>query len=305
MHSMASQDNTKHGSDMLILIFCDIDDFCQTFEPELNKFLLATTCKNRIRSCRISLSEVMTIIVQFHRSGYRCFKNFYLKSIMHHYRHLFPEMVSYNRFVELMPKALLALCPFMKSRYGKATGISYIDSTGLSVCTNKRIRRHKTFRDDAGRGKSSTGWFYRFKLHLIVSDTGEILNVKCTSGNTDDRSVLDEMCSVLFGKLFGDKGYISKEKTELLLDKYGVDLIITHKKNMKPRLITLFDKLLLRGRSIIEIINDQLKNIYQIEHSRHRSKANFMVNLISGLIAYTYKEKKPSLNIVHAGVLPL
>ena len=115
---------------------------------------------------------------------------------MQHYRHFFPELVSYNRFVELMPQALIALCAFMKSRYGKPTGISYIDSTGLSVCTNKRIRRHKTFRNEAGRGKSSTGWFYGFKLHLIVSDTGEILNVKCTSGNTDDRTVLDQMESV-------------------------------------------------------------------------------------------------------------
>ncbi len=282
---------------MLTRIFCDMDDFCQSFEPELNKFLLESDCKHRIRECRLSLSEIMTIVVQFHRSGYRCFKDFYLKSIRRHYLHLFPTLVSYNRFVELMPKALLALCAFMKSRYGKPTGISYIDSTGLAVCTNKRIRRHRTFRDDAGRGKSSTGWFYGFKLHLIVSDTGEILNVKCTSGNTDDRSVLDEMCSVLFGKLLGDKSYISKEKAALLLDKYGVELITTHKKNMKPRLITLLDKMLLRGRSIIETINDQLKNICQIEHSRHRSKANFMVNLISGLIAYTYKEKKPSLNI--------
>ena len=72
---------------------------------------------------------------------------------------------------------------------------------------------------------------------------------------------------------------------------------------MKPRLITLLDKVLLRGRSIIETINDQLKNICQIEHSRHRSKANFMVNLISGLIAYTYKEKKPSLNIQYTGLV--
>ena len=138
MRSMVFQDNTKHRSDMLTRIFCDIDDFFQTFEPQLNKFLLETCCKKRIRSCRISLSEVTITVVQFHRSGYRCFKDFYLKSITCHYRHLFPERVSYHRFVELMPKALLALGAFMKSRYGKLTGISYIDSTGLSVCTNRR-----------------------------------------------------------------------------------------------------------------------------------------------------------------------
>ncbi len=197
---------------MLTRIFCDMDDFCQSFEPELNKFLLESDCKHRIRACRLSLSEIMTIVVQFHRSGYRYFKNFYLKSIRRHYLHLFPTLVSYNRFVELKLKALLALCAFMKSRYGKPTGISYIDSTGLAVCTNKRIRRHRTYRDDTEKGKSSTGWFYGFKLHLIVSDTGEILNVKCISGNTDDRSVLDEMCSVLFGKLFAIKAISPKKR---------------------------------------------------------------------------------------------
>ena len=132
---------------MLTRIFCDIDDFCQSFESELNRLLLKFSCQYRIRQCRLSLSEVMTIVVQFHCSGYRCFKNFYLKSVKRHYLYLFPGLVSYNRFVELMPKALLALCAFMKSRYGKPTGIAYIDSTRLSVCTNKRINRHKTFRE--------------------------------------------------------------------------------------------------------------------------------------------------------------
>ncbi len=96
----------QHGSDMLTRIFCDIDDFGQSFEPELNKFLLESACKQRIRACRLSLSDVMAVVVQLHHSGYRCFKDFYLKSIQHHYLPFFPQLVSYNRFVELMPQGI-------------------------------------------------------------------------------------------------------------------------------------------------------------------------------------------------------
>ncbi len=122
--------------------------------------------------------------------------------------------------------------------------------------------RHRVFKDSAARGKTSMGWFFGFKLHLIVNDQGELLNVKCTAGNVGDIRVLEEMCAHLFGKLFGDRAYISKAKTQLLKEKYGVDLITTHRKNMKPQTLSAFDKILLRGRSIIETINDQLKNIF-------------------------------------------
>ena len=77
----------------------------------------------------------------------------------------------------------------------------------------------------------------------------------------------------------------------------GIHLITKLKSNMKNKLMVMTDKLLLRKRSIIETINDQLKNISQIEHSRHRSPLNFLVNLVSGLIAYTHQPKKPSLNL--------
>ena len=99
------------------------------------------------------------------------------------------------------------------------------------------------------------------------------------------------------GKLFGDKGYISKALFETLWAD-GLHLITRLKKNMKNHLMPMIDKILLRKRALIETINDQLKNISQIEHTRHRSVANFMVNLLAGLIAYTYQPRKPSLNIV-------
>jgi len=189
-----------------------------------------------------------------------------------------------------MTDVLLPIAAFMESRCSRSDGIAFVDSTPLRVCKNIRIPRHKTFADEAGRGKSSTGWFYGFKLHFIVNDRGEIVSFCFTRGNVDDRTPVPFLAKSLIGKLFGDRGYISKKLTELLAEE-NVELITTVKKNMKPKVIAAFDKLVLRKRSIIETINDQLKNIFDLEHSRHRSLTNYFVNAVAGLIAYSYQEK--------------
>jgi hypothetical protein len=229
---------------------------------------------------------------------------FYTAFVSKYWQKEFPRLPSYNRFVELMPKILEPLTAFLQTRFGKSAGIAFVDSTPLCVCENIRIPRHKTFAGVAGRSKSSTGWFYGFKLHLIVNDCGDLLSVCLTRGNVDDRTPVPKMVKNLMGKLFGDKGYISQKLTELLATQ-DLELITTLKKNMKPRVLAAFDKLLLRKRSIIETINDQLKNIFNLEHSRHRSLTNFVVNVMACLMAYSYQEKKPSLNLRHQDLLPL
>lgn len=284
-------------------LFCDVDDFCQAFAPVWQPLLLTAQPKQRNRKFGLCLSEVMTIIIQFHLSGYRTFKDYYTKEVLVHQRGEFPGLVSYNRFVELMPSAFVPLCVYLKTRYGKCSGISFIDSTKLAVCHNRRIWGHKVFADLAARGKSSVDWFYGFKLHLVVNDCGELLNVTITAGNVDDRAVVPDLVKDLFGKLFGDKGYISQPLFEQLFTN-GVQLITKLKKGMKERLMSQFDKLLLRKRGISETVNDQLKNISQIEHTRHRSVYNFFVNLIAGLVAYTFREKKPSLHLRDRHLLP-
>jgi hypothetical protein len=158
------------------------------------------------------------------------------------------------------------------------------------------MHRHRVFVDLAARSKSSMGWFYGFKLHLIVNDQGELLTFFLTPGNVDDREPVPEMTRAMFGMVFGDKGYISQKLFAELYER-GLKLITPIRKNMKNRLVNLEEKLLLRKRSIIETINDQLKNISQIEHTRHRSSTNFLVNLVCGLIAYCHKEKKPSIKL--------
>ena len=279
----------------ILPLFFEIDEFCQVFEPLWRKRLLADGLKKRCRRRSLSLSEVMTILVLFHQSGYRNLKQFYLEFVGVHLRAEFPALVSYNRFVEFERDALLPLSAYLQTKRGGCTGVSFVDSTKLAVCTNLRIPRHKQFADFAGRGKTSVGWFYGFKLHLTVSERGELPSWFITPGNVDDRRPVAGLARPLWGKLFGDKGYVSN-LLKMLLKQRGVEFLTKLKKNMKPSEISLTNKILLRKRSIIETIFDQLKNISQIEHTRHRSFWNFLVNVIAGLAAYTWREKKPSLN---------
>lgn len=278
----------------ILPLFCDIDDFCLLFEPYWQTRQLDT--RQRHRASTLCLSEVMTIIILFHSSSYRNFKAYYTEQVLKQYWWAFPRMVSYSRFVELMPSALVPLCGYLQRRKGECSGISFIDSTSLKVCHNRRIHSHKVFAGCARRGKTSVDWFFGFKLHLVTNDCGELLSIRLTPGNTDDRQPVPAMVKELFGKLFGDKGYISQPLFETLYDT-GVQLVTRLKTNMKNRLVSLFDKIMLRKRAIIESVIDQLKNISQIEHSRHRSVANCFVNLLAGLVAYTWRVKKPSLNI--------
>jgi len=280
----------------ILPVFCDIDDFCQFFEPAWQQRLLAAQPRQRNRPSTLCLSEVMTIIVLFHSSGYRNFKTYYTQHVLRHLVWAFPKLVSYNRFVELMPSALIPWCGYLQTRKGACSGISFIDSTSLRVCHNHRIQSHKVFAGCARRGKTSVDWFFGFKLHLVTNDCGALLSLRLTPGNVDDRQPVPEMVKGRFGKFFGDKGYISQPLFETLFDEQ-VQLVTKLKARMKPRLVSMFDKLMLRKGVIIESVIDQLKNISNIEHSRHRSVANCFVNVLAGLIAYTYREKKPSLNI--------
>ena len=190
---------------------------------------------------------------------------------------------------------LVPLVAYLHTQLGHWTGISFIDSTALKVCHTARIHQHRVFAGRAARGKTSVGWFFGFKLHLVVNEQGDLLSFCLTPGNVDDRRPVRKLATNLFGKLIGDTGYLSQPLAEQLLVNQGVQLITKLRKKMHNRLLSLSDKVLLRKRAIIETINDQLKNGCQIEHSRHRSPINFLVNLMTGLIAYCHQPKKPSL----------
>ncbi|EWH08054.1 transposase, IS982 family protein [Catenovulum agarivorans DS-2] len=277
-------------------IYVDVDDFCLLFEPQWITHLIETGEKQRNKPSRLSHSEVMTILIAFHHSGFRDFKTYYIQFVSQYWQHHFPELVSYTRMLKLLQTVLPALCSYLKKRFSKPTGIAFIDSTTLKVCHNMRIPRNQVFSGVAERGKGTMGWFYGFKLHLIMNDEGGLLSVKVTAGNVDDRQPVLDMVENITGSLYADKGYISKQ-LEGELSEQGINFVTGQRKNMKPKPLSEWDKTMLSKRFIIETVFDQLKNIAQIEHSRHRSCVAFMVNLMAGLIAYTFQEKKPSIKV--------
>jgi hypothetical protein len=282
-------------NDTLINLFVLVDDFCQEFVPKWEKHLITNGLKKRKRTTHLSISEIMTIYIHFQQSQFRNFKQYYLKSICTYNRDLFPDLVSYPRMVSLIKNTIIPLCFFLQGLMGKKTGIYFIDSTSIKACHIKRAKANRVFNELGVRSKSTMGWFFGFKLHLIVNDKGELMAFKVTQGNVDDRKPVPNLVQQLVGKLFGDKGYISHKLFESLYEK-GLQLITPIKKNMKNKLMPLCDKLMLRKRAIIETINDQLKNIAQVEHTRHRSIWNFTANILAALCAYSLQPKKPAIN---------
>ena len=287
--------------DKITEIFCKTDDFCQEFHKIQEGHILSSTTKrkSRDRTFKMSDSEVITILIIFHYGQFRNLKHFYLNYVQKHLKSEFPITVSYNRFVELQKKTLIPMAVMLKtSCLGTCTGISFIDSTPIKACHIKREKQNKVFNGIATKGQCSMGWFYGLKLHIVINDKGEILDFLITQGHIDDREPLKQKSfhDKIFGKLFGDKGYIGKDLFEnLFID--GIHLITKVRKNMKNSLMHINDKVLLRKRALVESVNDELKNICQIEHTRHRCFENFVANILSGLIAYHFLPKKPSLNL--------
>ena len=289
------------SNDKIIEIFCVVDDFCKEMIQILddNSIQSDNSLKKRKRKCKLSDSEVISIMVFFHLKGFRCLKHFYIHYVQKHMKAEFPETVSYNRFVELQSKSVLPMVVFLQSCcLGKCSGISFLDSTVLKVCHYKREKQNKVFQGTAAKGRGTMGWFFGFKLHIIINECGEIIDFLITQGNIDDRQPLKDKTfhDKVFGKIFADRGYIGQGLFEQLFVD-GIHLVTRIRKNMKNTLMHIYDKIMLRKRAVIESVNDILKNQCQIEHTRHRSFDNFITNLISGLIAYAFYPTKPNINI--------
>ena len=282
----------------VIEIFCKVDDFCQElFHWRAQNTLLRIGGKSRGPKARLSSSEMITILLFYHLSGFKCFKYYYQRLILGLMKDYFPQAPSYQRFVELIPRNTLILWLFLQShcREALASGIYYIDSTKLPVCDNRRIHSHKVFAHLARRGKTSTGWFFGLKLHMVVNHLGQMVAFHITPGNVSDNNhqLLHRLLKGLEGKCFGDKGYLSKLFDQLL--EQGLQLITKIRKKMKNVLIKIEDKKLLNKRTISETIFDILKHICDIDHSRHRSPENAITHILAGLGAYGFLDQKPSI----------
>lgn len=284
---------------MLEIIFYHIDEFNKQFEKEFHAKLITNGKNQRKRVFKLSVSEIMTIAIYYHYSGYKTFKDYYERHVLIHMQRDFSELVSYNRFLELRAKVLTLQTMFLQiNNVAADTGISFIDSFPLRVCHDKRSSSHKTFKHVAKKGKTSIGWFFGFKVHVVINHRGEILAWAITPGNIADNnhSIVENLTKNIKGKLFGDKGYISPKIFENLYRR-GLRLYTKIRKNMKNKLMDYDDRMLLKKRGVIESVGSILKESLSLEHSRHRSITGFFSHVISSLTAYAFREKKPSIAI--------
>jgi IS5 family transposase len=276
-------------------LYCCLDDFCKMFE-DWEAHRLIPSEQTRQRTGKLSRSEMLFIMVLFHLSPFKHFKAFYLYGIGHQYRDCFGDLPHYDRFISLMPRLFAPLMILLHSLSGEKSGLYFADSTKLAVCHNRRIHRHKVFDGLAARGKTSMGWFFGLKLHVVINHKGQIVALKITPGNTADSTVLDQMTRHLAGKLYADKGYIGHELFKTLWRR-GLHLITGIRRNMKNSLMPLADTIMLRKRLVIETVLDTLKSEMGLEHSRHRSIMNAMVHVLSCLVAYAFRPGKPSISL--------
>lgn len=275
----------------LIELFCLVDDFCLAFEPEWNASLIG----GKPPSCELSMGEVLTILILFQMSGWRCFKYFYIYLLQCH-KQDFPKLLSYSRFVEIKGRYIVPLTSFLNYHLAECSGISYVDSTPIKICHNKRIYTNRVFKGMAKRGKSTMGWFFGFKLHIITNEKGELLSAKFTKGNVDDRHPIPNLCKNIKGLLFGDRGYISQKLFDAMM-KEGLRIVTALRTKMKPKLMLWGESELLKKRSMIESVFHILKDMLHVDHTRHRSPINFVVNLLGALCAYCLYPNKPSIRI--------
>lgn len=274
--------------DRLVERFCEFDDFCKSIRTQWEAMLLTEGNQPKRKhgpQGGLCDSEIMTLLVLYHNSCFKNFKTFYNGIVLGMLRSCFPHAPCYERFLTLTKRVWALLAFFLASRRGDKTDIYYIDSTPLVVCHNRRISRHKVFAGLAARGKTSTGWFFGFKLHLVFNHKREIVALKLTPGNVSDTTPVPELTKDLVGKLFGDKGYIGQKLAQELLRR-GLALMTRVRRNMKSLPVSFFDKALLNGRNIAETIIGHIKEFSSLRLPKHRSVFNAFTHITAAIIAY-------------------
>lgn len=303
MHNFEKNNTQNHDippmkaqftQEKLIAVFCFADDTIQLFD----KWLLEKYPDKRpILKGGLCGSEIATILIMYHVSGYKCFEYYYKEFIINQLRDYFPYAPGYKQFLSYIPKVFdyIFLLQMIRAASSERTGTYFVDSKKLPVCHNRRIHSHRVFAGIAGHGKSSTGWFYGLKIHLVINHLGDIVSTLLTPANVADNNAecLKYLLKDLKGVCFGDKGYLTKEFGYFL--ECGLQLITKVRRNMKNQLITLKNKLLLNKRGIIESVNDILMTVLDIDHRRHRSPVNAMVHIYAGTIAYQFLDNKPTI----------
>lgn len=284
---------------MLTEIYCDVDDFCKAQRSIIARALHHCGAYKKNHPSQLTLSELMTILIYYHLSPYKNLKAYYTRHVCTDLKRDFPDLVSYDRFVALIPRTLIPLMLYLADRCRRSlrTGIYYIDSTPLAACHPKRAHQHRTLKGFASWGKTSVGWFFGLKMHLLINHLGQVIHVRITDGSTHDANpkVLFHLTNDLVGWVFGDKGYLLNSEKQAFVQYEGrVFFAAKPRQSMPASDLPLAAKRWAKKRGLIETVIGQSKQACNLEHSRHRSVSNSFVNVYAALVAYSFYERKPT-----------
>ncbi len=261
----------------LSILLKNLKNFYQIYEKQQHSYVIGKM--PREKHMKLSHHEIMAITLLYHLSGYRNFRLFYEELLCKYLRNSFKNIVSYSWFIRLNKRYMHAMLCYLTSKMQSSHEVSYIDSTSLKACHIKRSYNHKTFKGLAEKGYTSVGWFYGFKLHLVIDIYGNIVDFCLTKGNKHDTYALDKLNKNIKGLLFGDKGYISQKKAKEL-EVLSIKLITKTRRNMKPKRLSKEEQALLRCRGVIETVIGQLKEMHHIENTKIRSFEGWIMNIL-------------------------
>lgn len=280
-------------------LFCIIDDLFLKFESVYWKYLKQLKHRKRLRSTNLRLSEIILIAVWYKTSQFNNFKAFY-SYIGHSYADLFRCLPCYQRMVNLINMHQLAIhaLHFTLMKSPQCSHL-WVDSTSLPVCKNQRIQRHKALKDIATRGKSSMGWFFGCKLHVVMNADGDMVSTALSNGHIADIKMVEELVKGFKATIYADRGYISQSlKENLKLQE--IDLVTYHRKNMQVIQLSQIDQHYLKQRNKIETLFSLLKGQYNLVTSKARSVQGYLSGIYASLCAYQICHKnKPTIQIMN------
>lgn len=290
---------------MLTEIYYEVDEFNKLYLGKIADYITHIDWYPKRKIGCMSMSEIMTILIYYHYSHYKNFKHYYEQYVRKDLKKDFPVSVGYDRFIWYIPMAFLPMLCFhiFRCKASIRTDIYFIDSTKIVACHPKRVHQNEVFKGFASWGKTSTGWFYGIKIHLIINNLGEVMQTYFTTGSTSDTNVkvLFSLLKGLKGWVFGDKGYLmNKEKLDFAECDGALDFFVkprnnTKKKKLKP--IPDEAKKMAKKRPIIETVIGLQKNVLDLEHTRHRSISNAFTHMLAAMCAYSFYQRKPKVSI--------
>ncbi len=290
---------------MLTEIYYEVDEFNQKYLGKIAEYAAHIGWYPKRNIGALSMSEIMTILIFYHYSHYKNFKHYYEQYVCKELKRDFPTLVGYDRFVWYIPMAFLPMVCFHLYRCESSlrTGIYFVDSTKIEVCHPKRAHQNKVFKGIASWGKTSTGWFYGIKIHLIINNIGQIINTRFTTGSTPDNDTVNlfHLFKGIKGWIFGDKGYLMNgEKLDFIEHNGEIDFFAKPRKNtkQKPKKEMCEEaKRMAKKRPVIETVIGIQKGVMDLEHTRHREPINAITHTLAALCAYSFYERKPKVCI--------